>query len=319
MWLDWGIAGRYDPHIIGASFRIPVATARAFASPRTEVWNHVYCLAKCKDGNCKEMKWKYCVEVFAGGAQRIIKHVVKCHSCPSAVTDWGRRRQSAATARKGEKNDAKKLTKAFDGAADDATQQCIKGSIDKLTQGPCDGALPRGSMQLGLRHLAELQRARPRVVHQDAHHPHQGRPEWIQAAKPIPHPHIRTWLDTTFSCTEYKVWIRTQAKDVQQGSAACRAVVNDVDFTSLCADIAAFFGPAIILLRLADTDLPSVSKMVPSSYMCKSKMEEFREKLPFAAICIEKYEKREKDLLTFCTPSTSLLTWLILNSLITSN
>jgi hypothetical protein len=59
------------------------------------------------------------------------------------------------------------------------------------------------------------------------------------------------WLDTTFSCTEYKVWIRTQAKDVQQESAACRAVVNDVDFTSLCADIAAFFGPAIILLRLA--------------------------------------------------------------------
>jgi hypothetical protein len=33
---------------------------------------------------------------------------------------------------KGEKNGAKKLTMAFDGAADDATQQCIKGSIDKL-------------------------------------------------------------------------------------------------------------------------------------------------------------------------------------------
>jgi hypothetical protein len=105
------------------------------------------------------------------------------------------------------------------------------------------------------------------------------------------------WLDTTFSCTEYKVWIRTQAKDVQQESAACRAVVNDVAFTSLCADIAAFFDPAIILLRLADTDLPNVSKMVPSSYLCKSKMEEFRTKLPFAATCIEKYEKREEDLL----------------------
>jgi hypothetical protein len=89
---------------------MPVATARTFASPRTVVWNHVYCLAKCKDGNCKEMKCKYCDEVFAGGAQRIIKqHVVKCHSCPSTVTDWGRRRQVAATARKGEKNDAKKF------------------------------------------------------------------------------------------------------------------------------------------------------------------------------------------------------------------
>jgi hypothetical protein len=73
------------------------------------------------------MKEKYCDEVFAGGAltqaQRIIKHVVKCHSCPSCVTDWGRRRQAAATARKCEKIDAKKLTKAFDGAADGDTQQ----------------------------------------------------------------------------------------------------------------------------------------------------------------------------------------------------
>jgi hypothetical protein len=84
---------------------------------------------------------------------------------------------------------------------------------------------------------------------------------------------------------------------VQQESAACRAVANDVDFTSLCADIAAFFGHAIILLRMADTDLPNASKMAPSSYMCKSKMEEFRKKLPFAAVCIDKDEKREQDLL----------------------
>ena len=105
---------------------------KVFASPKTEVWNHVYCIAKCKDGNCKEMKYKYCGEVFAGGAQRITKHVIKCHSCPSSVTDWGRRRQATAAARKGEKDDAKKLTKAFDGVADDATQQSIKGSINKL-------------------------------------------------------------------------------------------------------------------------------------------------------------------------------------------
>jgi hypothetical protein len=47
MALDWGIARaeRYDPQIIGASFRMSVATARTFARPRTEVWNHVYCLA----------------------------------------------------------------------------------------------------------------------------------------------------------------------------------------------------------------------------------------------------------------------------------
>jgi hypothetical protein len=47
---DWGISERYDPQIIGASFRMPAA---ALASPTTEVWNHVYYLAKCKDGTCK--------------------------------------------------------------------------------------------------------------------------------------------------------------------------------------------------------------------------------------------------------------------------
>jgi hypothetical protein len=34
--------------------------------------------------------------------------------------------------RKSEKDDAKKLSKTFDGAADDDTQQSIKGSINKL-------------------------------------------------------------------------------------------------------------------------------------------------------------------------------------------
>ena len=34
--------------------------------------------------------------------------------------------------RKSEKNDAKKLSKTFDDAADDATQQSLRGSINKL-------------------------------------------------------------------------------------------------------------------------------------------------------------------------------------------
>jgi hypothetical protein len=82
---------------------MPVET---FVSPTTEVWNHVYCLAKCRDGNCKEMQCKYCDAVYTGGAQRIIKHLVKCHSCPSSVIDWGRERQATAKAWKDEKDDA---------------------------------------------------------------------------------------------------------------------------------------------------------------------------------------------------------------------
>jgi hypothetical protein len=62
---DWGVSERHDPptpdrsSAIGASFRmLPAAT---FASLTTEVWNHVYCLAKY----CKEMKCKYyCDEVY---------------------------------------------------------------------------------------------------------------------------------------------------------------------------------------------------------------------------------------------------------------
>jgi hypothetical protein len=60
----------YDPQITGVSFRMPTTT---FASPTTEVWNHVSCLARCKDGNCKQMKCKYCDEVSAGAAQRVTK------------------------------------------------------------------------------------------------------------------------------------------------------------------------------------------------------------------------------------------------------
>jgi hypothetical protein len=52
MALDWGKDERHEPQIIGASFRMPQLPAKTFASPKTEVWNHVYCLAKCKDGNC---------------------------------------------------------------------------------------------------------------------------------------------------------------------------------------------------------------------------------------------------------------------------
>ena len=62
-----GKAERYEPQIVGASFRMP-ESMKVFASPKTEVWNHVYCIVQCKDGNCKEMKCKYCDEVFAGGA-----------------------------------------------------------------------------------------------------------------------------------------------------------------------------------------------------------------------------------------------------------
>jgi hypothetical protein len=50
---------------------MPAAT---FASPTTGVWNHVYtvyCLAKCKDGNCKEMKCKYCDGVYTGGRAQL--------------------------------------------------------------------------------------------------------------------------------------------------------------------------------------------------------------------------------------------------------
>jgi hypothetical protein len=46
MALDWGKAERYEsfyePQIIGASFRMPELPMKIFASPKTEVWNHVY-------------------------------------------------------------------------------------------------------------------------------------------------------------------------------------------------------------------------------------------------------------------------------------
>jgi hypothetical protein len=46
MALDWGKAERYEPQIIGASFRMPELPIKTFASPKTEVWNHVYTSSK---------------------------------------------------------------------------------------------------------------------------------------------------------------------------------------------------------------------------------------------------------------------------------
>jgi hypothetical protein len=67
--IAWGIAERYDPQIIGASFRMPVATARTFVrqpedgSLKPRLHTSTASPSECKDGNCKEMKCKYCDEV----------------------------------------------------------------------------------------------------------------------------------------------------------------------------------------------------------------------------------------------------------------
>jgi hypothetical protein len=50
--------------------------------------------------------------------------------------------------------------------------------------------------------------------------------------------------DEMFSCAEYKKWLKTQDRDVQSESAACRAIANDPAFGSFCAEIADFFDPA---------------------------------------------------------------------------
>ena len=87
------------------------------------------------------MKCKYCDEVYAGGAQRITKHIAKCHSAPSSVMDWARRRQALAQAWKDENNDAKELLKTPDGVADEGMQQARDQRFDRQA-GYCDGTLP---------------------------------------------------------------------------------------------------------------------------------------------------------------------------------
>ena len=87
-------------------------------------------------------------------------------------------------------------------------------------------------------------------------------------------------LDTTLSSTEYKNWLRAQDKDVQAESGVIRSMILDVPFTSLCAEIAEFFDPALILLRIVDSDVPNVSKMVPGSANLKARMQQTPSRLP---------------------------------------
>ena len=69
--------------------------------------------------------------------------------------------------------------------------------------------------------------------------------------------------DEMFSCAEYKKWLKTQDRDVQSESAACRAIANDPAFGSFCAEIADFFDPTIVLLRRCDSEVPNLSKVYP--------------------------------------------------------
>ena len=111
-----------------------------------------------------------------------------------------------------------------------------------------------------------------------------------------------------FSSQKYKTWLRAQDRATQEQSAAARALVNDVHFTSFLAEIAEFFDPALVLLRIADSDVPNVSKMVPGSANVKARMQEIifalsqrpDELCGKAALwqsCYEHYVTREKDLL----------------------
>ena len=85
-------------------------------------------------------------------------------------------------------------------------------------------------------------------------------------------------------------------------------LVNDVHFTSFLAEIAEFFDPALVLLRIADSNVPNVSKMVPGSANVKAGVQEIifalsqrpDELCGKAALwqsCYEHYVTREEDLL----------------------
>ena len=110
-------------------------------------------------------------------------------------------------------------------------------------------------------------------------------------------------LDTTLSSAEYKNWLRVQSREVRDESHAIRAMLTDVPFTSFCAEVAEFFDPALILLRVADSDSPNVSKMVPGSANVKARMQEVverevgDERRAVWQECVNRYEVRELDLL----------------------
>ena len=108
-------------------------------------------------------------------------------------------------------------------------------------------------------------------------------------------------LDTTLSSADYKNWLRAQDKDVRAESGEIRSMILDVAFTSLCAEIAEFFDPALILLRIADSDVPNVSKMVPGSANVKARMQEMldregnAERRTMWGVVIEKYKVRNSS------------------------
>jgi hypothetical protein len=81
-------------------------------------------------------------------------------------------------------------------------------------------------------------------------------------------------LDTIFASADYNEWLRKQSREVIEESGKIRNMLSDVPFTSFCAEIVEFFDPALSLLRIADSDAPTLSEMVPGSSHVKARMQD---------------------------------------------
>jgi hypothetical protein len=86
-------------------------SAGGFRTPKTTVWRSVTAKASVNNGHCKAIECNNCEATFAGGAARILEHILKCEGAPGSLSVWATEQLASREESRKTKEECKKLAK----------------------------------------------------------------------------------------------------------------------------------------------------------------------------------------------------------------
>ena len=106
-------------------------SAGGFRTPKTTVWRSVTAKASVNNGHCKAIECNNCEATFAGGAARILEHILKCEGAPGSLSVWATEQLASREESRKTKEECKKLEQVFDDIATGDKQKKITDSMSK--------------------------------------------------------------------------------------------------------------------------------------------------------------------------------------------
>ena len=118
-------------------------SAGGFRTPKTTVWRSVTAKASVNNGHCKAIECNNCEATFAGGAARILEHILKCEGAPGSLSVWATEQLASREESRKSKEECKKLEQVFDDIATGDKQKKITDSMSKSSASKllCDQAV----------------------------------------------------------------------------------------------------------------------------------------------------------------------------------